>query len=118
MFAGAPMESLKQQTTAGDDKISKIIDRVLNQIFGKEATLLIYKHLERNYSVKRHELGEKLELFAKGLEDFLKSGAYAIERKILEDIWASYGSVRRLQLEKPRNGTSFVSEVKLLLREA
>jgi hypothetical protein len=112
------MESLGQQTTKEDDKISKIIDRVLTQIFGKEATLLIYKHLERNYSVKRNELGEKLELFAKGLENFLQSGAYAIEKKILEDIWSSYGSVRRLQLEKPRKGTSFVTEVKLLLREA
>jgi len=112
------MGNSAQQTDAKDDRIAKIVDRVLTQIFGREATQLIYKHLERNYCVKRGEVAEKLELFTKGLEDFLKSGAYVIERRILEDIWSSYGSVRKLQLEKPRNGTSFVSEMKILLREA
>jgi ribosomal protein L5 len=109
--------SVEQQNTK-DDKVAKIIDRVLNQIFGKEATSLINKHLERNYSIKRNEVGEKLELFAEGLENFLKSGAYVIERKILDDIWSSYGEVRRLQVEKPRREGSFVTELKVLLREA
>jgi ribosomal protein L5 len=112
------MKDLVQQPNAKDDKITKIIDRVLTQIFGKEASSLIYKHLERNYSVRRNEVGEKLELFAEGLETFLKSGAYVIERKILDDIWSSYDEVRRLQVEKPRREGSFVSELKVLLREA
>jgi len=79
---------------------------------------MIYKHLERNYSVKKNEAGETLELFAQGLENFLKSGAYVIERKILEDIWSSYGQVQRLQLEKPKREGSFATEVKVLLKEA
>jgi ribosomal protein L5 len=112
------MKDLVQQPNAKDDKITKIIDRVLTQIFGKEASSLIYKHLERNYSVRRNEVGEKLELFAEGLETFLKSGAYVIERKILDDIWSSYDEVRRLQVEKPRREGSFVNELKVLLREA
>jgi hypothetical protein len=106
------------QPKATDDKVTKIIDRVLTQIFGKEASILIYKHLERNYSVKRSEVGDKIELFAEGLEDFLKSGAYVIERKILEDIWSNYGAFQRFQTEKPRREVSFASEVKVLLREA
>jgi hypothetical protein len=112
------MVALTQRVEAKDDRISNVIDRVLTQIFGKEATHLIYKHLERNYSIKRNELGDKLELFATGLEDFLKSGAFVIEKKILEDIWASYGSVRKLQIEKPRSPASFVSEMRLLVKEA
>jgi len=112
------MKDLVQQPNAKDDKITKIIDRVLTQIFGKEASSLIYKHLERNYSVRRNEVGEKLELFAEGLETFLKSGAYVIERKILDDIWSSYDEVRRLQVEKPRREGNFVNELKVLLREA
>jgi len=111
------MKDLVQQSNAKDDKITKIVDRVLTQIFGKEASSLIYKHLERNYSVRRNEVGEKLELFAGGLETFLKSGAYVIERKILDDIWSSYDGVRRLQVEKPRREGSFVNELKVLLRE-
>jgi hypothetical protein len=112
------MKTPVEQQNIKDDKVAKIIDRVLNQIFGKEASSLIYKHLERNYSIKRNEVGEKLELFAEGLENFLKSGAYVIERKILDDIWSSYGEVRKLQVEKPRREGSFVTELKVLLREA
>jgi hypothetical protein len=107
-----------QQPKTPDDKVTKIIDHVLTQIFGKEASTLIYKHLERKYSVKRSEVGDKIELFAEGLEDFLKSGAYVIERKILEDIWSNYGAVQRLQLERTRREGSFASEVKVLLRES
>jgi hypothetical protein len=112
------MQTTTQQTDSKDDKVSKIIERVLTQIFGKEATHLIYKYLERRYSVRRNEVSENLELFAEGLEDFLKSGAYVIERKILEDVWSTYGLVKKLQLEKPVKGASFVSEMKLLLKEA
>jgi len=110
------MDNPKQQNK--DDRISRIIDSVLMQVFGKEAAHLIYKHLERNYSVKRNEIADKLELFTKGLEDFLKTGAYAIENKILEDIWSNYGSVRKMQLEKPKHLGSFVNEMRLFLREA
>jgi len=112
------MQTLTQQTDAKEDKVSKIIERVLTQIFGKEATHMIYKHLERRYSVKRDEVGEKLELFAEGLEDFLKSGAYAIEGKILDDVWSTYGAVQKSHLEKPRKGACFVREMKQLLKEA
>jgi len=112
------MQTVAQQVDVKDDKVSKIIERVLTQIFGKEATNLIYKHLERRYSVKRDEVGEKVELFAEGLEDFLKSGAYVIEKKILEDVWSACGLVDKPQLGKPNRGASFVSEMKLLLKEA
>jgi hypothetical protein len=112
------MKNPVQQPNMKEDKISKIVDRVLVQIFGKDATTMIYKHLERNYSVKKDEVGEKLELFAQGLENFLKSGAYAIERKILEDIWSNYDEAQRIQLERPKREGSFATEVKTLLREA
>ena len=112
------MECPVQKTDTRDDKVSKIIDKVLNQVFGKEATTLIYRHLERNYSVKRNEIGDRIEVFAKGLEDFLRSGAYAIERKILEDICSSYGLLRRMELEKTENECDFVSQMKLFVRKA
>ena len=112
------MQALTHQTNAKDEKVSEIIERVLTQIFGKEATRLIYKHLERRYSVRHDEVSEKLELFAEGLEDFLKSGAYVIERKILEDVWSTYDAVQKPHLEKPRKGACFVSEMTKLLKEA
>jgi len=111
------MKTPVQQSNQKEDKINKIINNVLVQIFGKEASTMIYKHLEHNYAVKKNEVGEKLELFAQGLENFLKSGAYVIEKKILEDIWSSYDQVQKLQIEKPHRG-SFATEIKTLLREA
>jgi hypothetical protein len=101
-----------------DDRISKIIDRVLRQVFGEEATHLIYKHLESKYSLKSNEVSEKIDAFARGLEEFLSSGAYVIERKILEDIYSSYGLIRRLELERTQDESDFVSQVRFFTRKA
>jgi len=112
------MESVIEQNNKKEEKISKIIDKVLRQVFGAEATHLIYKHLESNYSLKQDEITEKIDVFAVGLEGFLRSGAYVIERKILEDIYASYGLLRRLELEKMQEDTDFISQMKSLMRKA
>jgi hypothetical protein len=112
------MESITQQVNRKEDKISKIIDKVLKQVFGEEATNLIYRHLENNYSLKRNEIAEKIEVFAAGLEEFLRSGAYVIERKILEDIYSNYGLLRRLELERVQEESDFVSQMKSLMRKA
>jgi hypothetical protein len=102
----------------GNEKISKVIDRVLTQVFGEDATSLIYKHLERNYSLKPDEVTERIDIFAKGLEEFLSSGAYVVERKILEDIYSSYGLLRRLEIEKVQAECDFVDQIRSLTRRA
>lgn len=112
------MEIITEQTNKKDEKLFKIIDRVLTQVFGEEATRLIYKHLEKNYSLRSDEIAEKIDVFAAGLEDFLRSGAYVIERKILEDIYSSYGLLRRLELEKMQEEWDFVGQIKTLMRKA
>jgi len=111
------MTTLTQQTSKENEKIVRIVDRVLKQVFGSEATRLIYRYLEARYAVKRNEIAEKIDLFAMGLEEFLKTGAYVIERKILEDIYSSYGLLRRLELERIRE-EDFASQIKMLMRRA
>jgi hypothetical protein len=112
------MKTVTQQTSTDEkDKISNIIDRVLTQIFGKEATRLIYRYLESNYSLKRNEISEKIDVFAEGLENFLRSGAYAIEQKILDDIYSSYGFLSRLELERTQKEYDFVGQMKLLIQK-
>jgi len=101
-----------------DEKISKVIDHVLTQVFGQEATDLIYRHLEHAHSVRRNEVASKIDVFAKGLEEFLSSGAYAVEQKILEDIYSSYGLLRRLEIEKHEMGSDFVDQIRCLVRKA
>ena len=116
MNAWCIMEITIEQGCNKNDVVATVIDKVLNQVFGKEATTLIYRYLERNYSLKRGEIGNKIELFAQGLEDFLKSGAYAIERKILEDINYNSNMLRRTQLEND-DETNFVTQMKLFMHK-
>jgi hypothetical protein len=112
------MENVIQQTNRREEgKILKVVDRVLKQVFGKEATHLIYTYLESNYSVKKNEIAEKIDVFAKGLEEFLSSGACVIERIILDDIYSSYGLLRRLELERTQE-YDFVSQMRLLTQKA
>ncbi len=112
------MENSTCQVGKREDKIGKIVDKVLRQVFGDEATYLIYGHLEKNYSVKPDEVSEKIDAFAKGIEEFLRSGAYVIERKILDDIYSSYGLLRRIELERIQSECDFASQVKMLTRKA
>jgi hypothetical protein len=107
---------ITQQKRNESDKVSRVVDRILRQVFGEEATRLIYLYLESNYSVRRDEIGEKVELFAKGLEDFLNSGAYLIEQKILEDISSNHEMLRKLDLEQLKE-QDFSSQLRLLMRK-
>jgi hypothetical protein len=109
---------MTQNFNNNGEELTKIIDRVLKRVFGKEATQLIYKYLETKHSLRQDEVARKIDLFAEGLEDFLDSGAYVVEQKILEDIYSSYGLLRRLELERMQEKRSFVGQVRLLTHVA
>ena len=83
------METLSE---VKEDKIFGIIDSVLRQIFGDPATALIYEHFQSRYSLGQSEFSSRIDVFAKGLEEFLSSGAYPIENRILNEIYSLYGS--------------------------
>jgi hypothetical protein len=87
-------------TRKKEDQILRIIDKVLKQVFGEEATLFIYKYLEQHYSLHQSEFSEKIDIFAKGLEECLSSGAFAVENKILEDISSIYGAFSKTRFER------------------
>lgn len=113
------MRSINEQVNnKSEDKISKIVDRVLKGVFGEEATRLIYRYLESNYSVKRCEIAEKIDVFTKGLEEFLNSGAYVVERKILDDMYSSYALLRRPELERMQEEQDFVGQIRLFRQKA
>jgi hypothetical protein len=112
------METIQQSTNRKDDKISRAIDKVLNQVFGQEATQLIYKHLEHNYSLKHDEISKKIDVFAQGLEEFLRSGAYVVEKRILQDIYSNYGLLHRLECENVGDERDFVSQMKVVMHKA
>lgn len=101
-----------------EDKIFKTIDSVLKQVFGESATLFIYKYLEHHCSLHQSEFSEKIDVFAKGLEDCLSSGALAIESKILEDISSAYGSFSITGFERKSERCDFASQMKIVMQKA
>jgi hypothetical protein len=108
------MKTSTKQKNKYDDKVSKVVDKVLRQVFGDEATLLIYKCLETNHSLRQDEIVEKIDVFAKGLEQFLRSGAHVVEMKILKDVYLSYGLTPMSEFEIGRIRQDFVSQMKML----
>jgi hypothetical protein len=114
---GHHMETLTRQTSK-NEAVLAVIDRVLNQVFGKEATILIYRFLENNYCLKHNEISDNIELFARGLEEFLRSGAQVIERKILEDVRSECRLLREFDLGNVDEEVGFVTQMKLFMHKA
>jgi hypothetical protein len=106
------------QPRRDEDKIFKIIDKVLKQVFGEEATLFIYKYLEQRYSLLQSDFSKKIDVFAKGLEDCLSSGAFAIENKILEDISSVYGSFSTVVYDRKAERYDFAGQMKIVMQRA
>ena len=68
------------------ERLFKVVDKVLRQIFGEPATLSIYKHLEENHSLQQEDIPDEPEIFAEGLEKYLSaSGASVVLRMILDE---------------------------------
>jgi hypothetical protein len=64
----------------------EVIDKVLNRIVGQEATQIIYKYLESNYLIQKHEIVEKLDSFNSALEEYLGAGATIIKKVIMQSL--------------------------------
>ncbi|MEM2080714.1 MAG: hypothetical protein QXP44_03035 [Candidatus Bathyarchaeia archaeon] len=104
-----------ESTTKKEDQIFKIIDRVLKQVFGEEATTFIYKYIEQNHQLRKNEFSKKIDIFAKGLEECLSSGAFVVENKILADLAAAYGASKKAKFEKEYD---FANQMRLFLQKA
>jgi len=93
------------------DCVFKIVDNVLKQVVGEKATLLIYKYMESRYSLRPSEFATKFDVFSKGLESFLSSGASIIERRIIEEIHSKGSTVGGIKYAKLNAERSFASQV-------
>ena len=78
----------------------KSVDDSLKDTFGETAAEIIYKHLERQHSLKQEEIPKKLEAFIEGLEEFLSSGATVVEGMVLEKLCSNLG------IERPNEALS------------
>jgi hypothetical protein len=83
-----------------DTLLVKTIDSSLKEVFTENAASAIYAYLESNYAVNQEEIPEKLDLFVDGLHKFLSTGAYAVERVILENLCSNLECECRLGEER------------------
>ena len=100
-----------------ENRVFEVIDHILTQVFGKEATSLMYQYLERRYSWSQMDFSEKIDAFAKGMEDFLSSGAYAVENKILDSIHSGDYAYRGTEAGN-FGKRDFASQIKLAMQKA
>jgi hypothetical protein len=99
-----------------ENRVFEVIDYVLKQVFGKEATCLMYQYLERRYSWSQMNFSEKIDAFGKGMEAFLSSGAYVVESKILDKIYSG-DAFRGAEVESFEE-RDFASQIKLAMQKA
>jgi len=68
------------------EKLNKVVDDVLNQILGQEATQIIYDYLENNHRIQRHEIAEKFDSFNHALKEYLGSAAVVVGKVIQQSL--------------------------------
>jgi hypothetical protein len=65
-----------------DEKLSNVIDRVLNRVLGQQATETFYVHLENTHSIQRQDIGHEFNSFNTALREYFGAGASVIEQVI------------------------------------
>jgi len=60
-------------------------------VLGESGRQMIFFHLEKSYSIKRHEISKKPEAFAAGLEKIFGAGASVLEKLIVKSLYSKLG---------------------------
>jgi len=89
------------------EKLFKIVDKVLKQIFGEPATLFIYKYLEEKHSLKQEDIPNELEIFTEGLEKYLGASGTSV---VLETLFNESSGLKLRKVEEK----NFVEQLKEL----
>jgi hypothetical protein len=99
-----------------DKLLLKSIDNSLKEVLTENATSAIYAYLESNYALSQEEIPEKLDVFVDGLHKFLNTGAFAIERVILENLCSNLECKCQCQTERNHDFKNSVIQIKSSLK--
>jgi len=61
------------------------------ETLGESGKHMIFFHLDKSYSVKKHEIPKKPEAFAKGLKKIFGAGASVLEKLIVKSLCSKLG---------------------------
>lgn len=85
------------------------VDEGLN-VLGESGRQMIFFHLEKSYSIKRHEIPKKPEAFAAGLEKIFGAGASVLEKLIVKSLYSKLGL--KYEDKESRSFADYVNDVK------
>lgn len=92
----------------------KTVDCELKQIFGENATHVIYNYLKHDHRLEPEEIPQKIGIFFEGLHNFLGSGACVVEQTVLKKLHINYG--RQYQTKEGYTFVDHIAELRRSLR--
>jgi len=63
-----------------DERLTDVIDNVLNRVLGRQAAETFYVHLENTHSIQRQNIAHELSSFNSALREYFGAGADVIEQ--------------------------------------
>jgi hypothetical protein len=78
-----------------DEQFAKILIEAVDcglLILGESSRKAILFHLEKDYSITKEKIPERMEAFMKGLESIFGVGAIVIEKSISEHLYSELGA--------------------------
>lgn len=86
----------------GNERLSNVIDTVLNRVLGRQAAETFYAHLETTHAIQRQNIAHELSLFNSALREYFGAGADVIERAIHKNMELAELEAELNLLEKTR----------------
>jgi len=83
-----------------DELFIEAVDEGLD-VLGESGRQMTFFHLEKSYSIKRHEIPQKPEAFATGLEKIFGAGASVLEKLIVKSLYSKLGLKYEDKEERP-----------------
>ena len=73
-----------------DKLLEEAIDEGLN-VLGKSGKQMLFFHLEKSYSLTKHEITKKPEVFETAIHQIFGAGAPVLEKLIVESVYSKLG---------------------------
>jgi len=107
MRSVGPLEKLGAPTVRFNEALFNAVEAGIREVLGETGLQFIYGYLERNFSLKRDEIPEKLEVFSGGLETLLGSGAKVVRQRIYNNLFSYSGE----RTDRDKEFLSFLRKV-------
>ena len=73
-----------------DKLLEEAIDNGLN-VLGNSGKQMLFFYLEQSYSLKKHEIAQKPEVFEAAIHQIFGAGAPVLEKLIVESVYSKLG---------------------------